>query len=151
MELNNTDQPENPTSAGCHKRLPAVEQRENLVAAAATCIQHMQKALTEMNNQLADVISDISGTTGLADGPITVWKSSYLSSFFDMRCRNLPSPRFKKFLRSRKGNRGARRESAFLRARLNRTSLPNSSRALSSVSKAFARCPANAHTSARFR
>lgn len=36
------------------------------MAAAATCIQHMQKALTEMNIQLANVISDISGTTGLA-------------------------------------------------------------------------------------
>src|SRR5258708_26589011 len=43
-----------------------LRQRENLVAAAATCIQHMQKALTEMNIQLANVISDISGTTGLA-------------------------------------------------------------------------------------
>jgi transposase len=43
-----------------------LRQRENLVAAAATCIQHMQKALTEMNMQLANVISDISGTTGLA-------------------------------------------------------------------------------------
>jgi len=43
-----------------------LRQRENLVAAAATCIQHMQKALTEMNIQLANVISDISGTTGMA-------------------------------------------------------------------------------------
>jgi hypothetical protein len=42
-----------------------LRQRENL-AAAATCIQHMQKAVTEMNIQLANVISDISGTTGLA-------------------------------------------------------------------------------------
>jgi transposase len=43
-----------------------LRQRENLVAAAAACIQHMQKALTEMNIQLANVISDISGTTGMA-------------------------------------------------------------------------------------
>src|ERR1700676_2096628 len=43
-----------------------MRQREHLVAAAATCIQHMQKALTEMNIQLANVISDISGTTGRA-------------------------------------------------------------------------------------
>lgn len=41
-------------------------QRETLVAAAATCIQHMQKALIEMNVHLANVISDLSGTTGLA-------------------------------------------------------------------------------------
>jgi len=42
-----------------------MRQRENLVTAAGTAIQHMQKALTEMNIQLAHVISDISGTTGL--------------------------------------------------------------------------------------
>ena len=42
-----------------------LRQRENL-AAAAMCVQHMQKALTEMNIQLANVISDISGTTGMA-------------------------------------------------------------------------------------
>lgn len=42
-----------------------MRQRENLVTAAGTAIQHMQKALTEMNIQLANVISDISGTTGM--------------------------------------------------------------------------------------
>jgi transposase len=41
-------------------------QRENLIAATSTCVQHMQKALTEMNIQLANVISDLSGYTGLA-------------------------------------------------------------------------------------
>ena len=43
-----------------------LRQRENLVAAASKCVQHMQKALTQMNLQLANVISDISGATGLA-------------------------------------------------------------------------------------
>jgi transposase len=43
-----------------------MRQREVLVAAAATCVQHMQKALTEMNLQLTNVLSDISGTTGMA-------------------------------------------------------------------------------------
>ena len=43
-----------------------LRQRENLVASAATCIQQMQKVLTEMNVQLANVISDLSGTTGMA-------------------------------------------------------------------------------------
>jgi transposase len=43
-----------------------LRQREKLVAAASTCIQHIQKALTEMNIQLANVISDISGLTGIA-------------------------------------------------------------------------------------
>lgn len=42
-----------------------LRQRESLVVAAGQCIQHMQKALTEMNVQLANVISDISGDTGL--------------------------------------------------------------------------------------
>ena len=41
-------------------------QRENLVAAAGTCMQHIQKALTEMNVQLANVLSDLSGATGMA-------------------------------------------------------------------------------------
>jgi transposase len=36
------------------------------VAASSTCIQHMQKTLTQMNVQLANVISDISGVTGMA-------------------------------------------------------------------------------------
>jgi len=43
-----------------------LRQRENLVAAAGTCIQQMQKVLTEMNVQLANVISDLSGKTGMA-------------------------------------------------------------------------------------
>jgi transposase len=42
-----------------------MRQRETLVAAASQSIQHMQKALTEMNVQLTNVISDISGETGL--------------------------------------------------------------------------------------
>ena len=43
-----------------------MRQREKLVAVAGTCTQHIQKALTEMNIQLANVISDISGMTGMA-------------------------------------------------------------------------------------
>lgn len=43
-----------------------LRQRENLVCAASTCIQHVQKALTEMNVQLANVISDVTGVTGMA-------------------------------------------------------------------------------------
>ena len=41
-------------------------QRAEHVASASACIQRMQKVLTEMNVQLANVISDISGWTGLA-------------------------------------------------------------------------------------
>lgn len=43
-----------------------MRQREVLTGAASEQIQHMQHALTEMNVQLANVISDISGATGLA-------------------------------------------------------------------------------------
>jgi transposase len=39
-------------------------QRAGHVAGAATCIQRLQKALTQMNLQLANVISDLSGATG---------------------------------------------------------------------------------------
>jgi len=39
-------------------------QRAEHVRGAATCIQRMQKALTQMNVQLANVISDLSGLTG---------------------------------------------------------------------------------------
>src|SRR6202166_1934510 len=42
------------------------QQRNDLVRAAASHIQRMQKALTQMNVQLANVLSDISGVTGQA-------------------------------------------------------------------------------------
>lgn len=41
-------------------------QRQQHIGEAARCIQRMQKALTQMNLQLANVISDISGETGQA-------------------------------------------------------------------------------------
>ncbi len=41
-------------------------QRGEHVRGAATCIQRMQKVLTQMNVQLANVISDLSGLTGQA-------------------------------------------------------------------------------------
>jgi transposase len=42
-----------------------LRQRERLLDYAASHIQHMQKALTEMNLQLHHVVSDITGATGL--------------------------------------------------------------------------------------
>src|SRR5215472_685011 len=42
-----------------------LRQREEMVQQAGICIQRMQKVLTEMNVQLANVISDLSGMTGL--------------------------------------------------------------------------------------
>jgi transposase len=43
-------------------------QRSDLVRAAGRHIQRMQKALTQMNIQLANVLSDISGKSGQANG-----------------------------------------------------------------------------------
>lgn len=40
-------------------------QRGNLVAEASSVIQRMQKVLTEMNIQLSNVLSDISGVSGM--------------------------------------------------------------------------------------
>ena len=43
-----------------------VRQRQNLIAYASQHIQHMQKALVEMNLKLTLVVSDIVGKTGMA-------------------------------------------------------------------------------------
>jgi transposase len=40
-------------------------QRSNLVAEASSVIQRMQKVLTEMNVQLSNVLSDVSGLSGM--------------------------------------------------------------------------------------
>jgi transposase len=40
-------------------------QRSNLVAEASSVIQRMQKVLTEMNVQLSNVLSDVSGMSGM--------------------------------------------------------------------------------------
>lgn len=42
-----------------------VRQRMNLVRYAASHVQHMQKALAQMNLQLANVVSNITGKTGM--------------------------------------------------------------------------------------
>ena len=41
-------------------------QRNDLVQSAGRHIQRMQKAMTQMNIQLANVLSDVSGVTGQA-------------------------------------------------------------------------------------
>jgi transposase len=43
-----------------------LRHRDSLVRMAASHVQHMQKALTQMNLQLHHVISDLTGQTGLA-------------------------------------------------------------------------------------
>ena len=46
-----------------------LRQRERLLDYAAAHIQHMQKALMQMNVQLHHVVSDITGVTGMAHPP----------------------------------------------------------------------------------
>jgi transposase len=60
--LNNSFQP----SAEIRVARTYWRQRGEHVQGASTCIQRMQKALTQMNVQLANVISDLSGQTGQA-------------------------------------------------------------------------------------
>ncbi len=43
-----------------------VRQRASKVQEQARCVLHMQKALTQMNVQLSNVVSDLTGKTGLA-------------------------------------------------------------------------------------
>src|SRR5471030_2026713 len=43
-----------------------MRQRERLLEYAASHIQHMQKALTQMNLQLHHVVADITGVTGMS-------------------------------------------------------------------------------------
>ncbi len=43
-----------------------LRQREGMIASASDCIRHMQKALRQMNLLLDNVVSDITGVTGLA-------------------------------------------------------------------------------------
>lgn len=53
-----------PTNQVCVLR-SFLRQRDNLIKSAASHVQRMQKALTQMNLQLHKVISDITGSTGL--------------------------------------------------------------------------------------
>jgi transposase len=68
-----------------------LRQRERLVEYAAAHIQHMQKALMEMNLQLHHVVSDITGATGMriiraiAAGERD---PDVLASFRDIRCHS---------------------------------------------------------------
>lgn len=66
-----------------------MRQRERLVEYAAAHIQHMQKALMEMNLQLHHVVSDITGATGMRIIRAIVAGErdpDVLASFRDVRC-----------------------------------------------------------------
>ncbi len=52
-----------PGDAACALR-SIVRQREMILRNQSRCVQHMQKALAQMNIQLANVISDVVGVTG---------------------------------------------------------------------------------------
>ena len=66
-----------------------LRQRERLVEYAAAHIQHMQKALMEMNLQLHHVVSDITGVTGMRIIRAIVAGEQdldVLASYRDVRC-----------------------------------------------------------------
>ena len=79
-----------PTEQVCSLRA-YVRQRMNLVRYASSHIQHMQKALAQMNLLLANVVSDITGTTGMRiikailDGERD---PRILAGMRDRRCKN---------------------------------------------------------------
>ncbi len=68
-----------------------VRQRMNLVRYASSHVQHMQKALFQMNIQLTNVVSDITGLTGMRiikailDGERN---AKVLAAMRDRRCKN---------------------------------------------------------------
>src|ERR1700733_2931999 len=68
-----------------------LRQRDMLIKSASSHILHMQKALTQMNLHLHNVISDITGTTGMAiirkivEG---VTDPKALAALRNERCRN---------------------------------------------------------------
>lgn len=68
-----------------------LRQRDMLIKSASTHILHMQKALTQMNLHLHNVISDITGLTGMAiirNIVAGVTNPKALASLRDERCRN---------------------------------------------------------------
>jgi transposase len=69
-------------------------QRANLIEHRAAHIQHMQKALQQMNLHLTEVLSDITGVTGLQILRAIVAgerNAQTLSQLRDQRCRRSPA------------------------------------------------------------
>lgn len=68
-----------------------LRQRDMLIKTASAHVQHMQKALTQMNVQIHNVISDITGTTGMAilrHIVAGIIDPKILATFRDGRCKN---------------------------------------------------------------
>lgn len=64
--------------------------RQTLITASATAVQHMQKALAQMNLQLSNVLSDIAGFTGMRIIRAIIAgerEAKKLSEFRDPRCK----------------------------------------------------------------
>jgi len=70
-----------------------LRQRESLLEYAASHIQHLQKALMQMNVQLHHVVSDITGVTGMKiirDIVAGARDPEKLSQYRDVRCKETP-------------------------------------------------------------
>lgn len=68
-----------------------VRQRERLLEYSASHIQHMQKALTEMNLQLHHVVADITGVAGLVRAILAdVRDPETLAGFRHYSCHSSP-------------------------------------------------------------
>jgi transposase len=68
-----------------------LRQRDRLIMNAATHIQHMQKALSQMNLQLHNVVDDITGVTGMTIIRAIIHgerDASILAQYRDKRCKN---------------------------------------------------------------
>ena len=68
-----------------------LRHRDMLIKVASTHVQHMQKALTQMNLHLHNAVSDITGVTGMTIiRKIVAGETDpkILASFRDTRCRN---------------------------------------------------------------
>lgn len=68
-----------------------VRQRATLVRVSGSHIQHMQKALAQMNVQLHNVVSDITGVTGMRIIKAIISgerNPKKLAAFRDKRCKN---------------------------------------------------------------
>lgn len=68
-----------------------IRQRDMLIKSAAQHVQHMQKALTQMNLHLHNVINDITGKTGMLiirNIVAGVRDPKTLAAFRDERCHN---------------------------------------------------------------
>ena len=67
-----------------------MRHRQTLSTASATAVQHMQKALAQMNLQLSNVLSDIAGFTGMRIIRAIIAgerEAKKLSEFRDPRCK----------------------------------------------------------------